>query len=245
MVSIVAYFRVSSDKQGERGLGMQAQQNAVDAYAEREGAHIIARFTEVESGRRNDRPQLEKALARAKRKKARLLVARLDRLGRDAHFLLSILKRGVDVAFCDLPQLPAGPTGRLVLTTMASIAEWEAGIISERTKAALQAYKAQGGLLGSARPGHWDGREHLRKAGLAKAVLAATAQRRAKAQEVYADVIDRMQALRRAGKSYREIARTLNEEQRQEGQPSHGPSMNPMTVLRVLRRAEEGANAAK
>lgn len=103
---------------------------------------------EVESGKRNKRPELEKALKHAKTANAVLVVAKLDRLARNARFLLGIVESGVDVAFCDLPQMPSGSMGKFFLTMMAAVAELEGGMISERTKAALDAAKRNGKKLG-------------------------------------------------------------------------------------------------
>src|SRR5690606_29222952 len=106
----------------------------------------------VESGKRNDRPELARALSHAKLTGATLLVAKLDRLARNVRFLHSVLESGVEVAFCDLPQVQ-GAMGRFIVNQMAGVAELEAGLISERTKAALNAAKARGVQLGGYRGG--------------------------------------------------------------------------------------------
>lgn len=111
---------------------------------------IVAEFTEIESGRRNDRPALEEALAVARVHQVPLVVAKVDRLTRSVAFLSKLLEAGVDVRFADLPSIE-GPTGRFMLQQMASVAELEAGLISSRTKAALAAAKARGKLLGGHR----------------------------------------------------------------------------------------------
>lgn len=137
--SLVAYYRVSTDLQGRSGLGIEAQKAAVAEYAARAGAAIIHEFEETESGKRNDRPQLAAALAVCRARRATLVVAKIDRLARNARFLLRVAEESGEggVAFCDLPQLPVGPMGKFFLTVMAAIAELERGLISERTKAAL------------------------------------------------------------------------------------------------------------
>jgi DNA invertase Pin-like site-specific DNA recombinase len=150
---LIAYYRVSTVKQGTSGLGLEGQEAAVTAYARGADAILIRAYTEVETGKRADRPELAKALADCKRSKATLVIAKLDRLTRNARFLLALVEGGADVAFGDLPHLPPGSVGKFLLTQMAAVAELEAGLISERTKAALAAYKARGGLLGAARPG--------------------------------------------------------------------------------------------
>ena len=164
MAGIVAYFRVSTKKQGESGLGLEGQAAAVETFGRQAGKPIIARYVEVESGKRSDRPELARALAHARRGKATLCVAKLDRLARNVEFLARVMNSEVDFVACDNPA-----ANRLTLHILAAVAEAEAKAISERTKAALQAAKARGVKLGSARPGHWNGREEARLAGLAKA----------------------------------------------------------------------------
>jgi DNA invertase Pin-like site-specific DNA recombinase len=143
----VAYYRVSTDRQGKSGLGLEAQKDAVQARLNGGRWQIVDEFTEVESGKRASRPQLDAAIAACKKHKARLLVAKLDRLSRNVAFLLELIDSGVDVLFADLPELN-GAMGKFVLITMANVAELEAGLVSERTKAALKAAKARGVKLG-------------------------------------------------------------------------------------------------
>ncbi|WP_038972309.1 recombinase family protein [Bradyrhizobium genomosp. III] len=148
----VAYYRVSTRKQGQSGLGLDAQRAAVANHLGDLQANVIAEFTEVESGRRNDRPALDEALAAARLHRAALVVAKVDRLTRSVGFLERLLEAGVDVRFADLPAIE-GPTGRFMLQQMAAVAELEAGLISARTKAALAAAKARGQRLGGNRGG--------------------------------------------------------------------------------------------
>jgi DNA invertase Pin-like site-specific DNA recombinase len=147
----VAYYRVSTDKQGRSGLGLEAQAQAVERYADTVRGLILSSFTEVESGKRNDRPELAKALASARAQKATLIIAKLDRLARNARFLLSVVEGSGEggVTFCDLPTVPAGPVGKFLITQMAAVAELEAGLIGQRTRAALQAAKTRGVKLGN------------------------------------------------------------------------------------------------
>ncbi|MCA3565624.1 MAG: recombinase family protein [Methylocystis sp.] len=148
--TFIAYFRVSTAKQGLSGLGVDAQRDAVQRYLNGGDWRIISEFTEVESGRRSDRPALEKALAAARLHRASLVVAKVDRLTRSLAFLSRLLEAGVDVRFADLPAIE-GPTGRFLLQQMAAVAELEAGMISTRTKQALAAAKARGKALGGSR----------------------------------------------------------------------------------------------
>ena len=143
----VSYYRVSTDKQGKSGLGLEAQKEAVEQRLNGGRWQLIEEFIEVESGKRASRPQLDAAIAACKKHKAKLIVAKLDRLSRNVSFLLKLIDAGVEVLFADLPELN-GAMGKFVLITMANVAELEAGLISERTKAALKAAKARGVQLG-------------------------------------------------------------------------------------------------
>ena len=150
----VAYLRVSTSRQGESGLGLDAQRAAVSKYVASCGGSVFSEFVEVETGKGSNallkRPQLRAALDCAKKQNATLIVAKLDRLTRSARLLLELVEsaNGAEIVFCDLPQLPKGPVGRFMLTQLAAVAEFEAGMISERTKAALQAARARGVRLG-------------------------------------------------------------------------------------------------
>lgn len=141
----VAYYRVSTDRQGQSGLGLDAQREAVARHIGQ--AELVAEFTEVESGRKNDREQLAHALSLAKRTKATLVIAKLDRLARNVHFISGLLESNVPFVCADMPE-----ADRTFLQMMAVFAEWEARKISERTKAALAQVKAQGRKLGSPTP---------------------------------------------------------------------------------------------
>jgi DNA invertase Pin-like site-specific DNA recombinase len=145
----ISYLRVSTDKQGRSGLGVEAQREAVTRYLNGGDWKLIKEYVETESGKRADRPQLAAALKYAKAIGATLVFAKLDRLTRNVDLLRSLVASDVDLVFCDLPHVPAGAMGRFLLTQMASVAELEAGLISERTKAALAAAKARGVKLGN------------------------------------------------------------------------------------------------
>jgi DNA invertase Pin-like site-specific DNA recombinase len=153
MTKYVAYARVSTDKQGRSGLGLEAQQEAIRSYLKPGDELLVPTYVEVESGKRSDRPELAKALDHAKLTGATLLVAKLDRLSRNTKFLLTLLDSGSDVVFCDLPHIPSGAVGRFMVTQMAAVAELEAGLISKRTKDALKAAKDKGVRLGGYRGG--------------------------------------------------------------------------------------------
>lgn len=144
--AFVAYLRVSTDKQGRSGLGLEAQQAAINAFLQPEDRLLAPPFVEVESGRDSERPQLRAALARCRRTGATLLIAKLDRLSRNAHFLLGLQEAGVEFVAADMPN-----ANRLTVGIMALVAEEEARAISARTKAALAAAKARGVKLGGDR----------------------------------------------------------------------------------------------
>jgi DNA invertase Pin-like site-specific DNA recombinase len=142
--AFVAYLRVSTVRQGESGLGLEAQRATVEAFARQHGGTIVSSFVEVETGKRSDRPELAKALEAARRGKATLLIAKLDRLARNVAFIANLMDAGVDFLACDQPF-----ASRLTLHILAAVAEDEARRISERTRAALRAAKARGRKLGS------------------------------------------------------------------------------------------------
>ena len=146
----VSYLRVSTDSQGRSGLGLEAQRQAVTNHVRQTGGEVLAEFQEVESGKRSDRPQLALALTSCRLRGATLIIAKLDRLARNAQFLLSVVEGtgSHGVTFCDLPAV-TGPVGKFLVTQMAAVAELEAGLISQRTKAALAAAKVRGVRLGN------------------------------------------------------------------------------------------------
>jgi DNA invertase Pin-like site-specific DNA recombinase len=143
--SFVAYYRVSTQRQGQSGLGLEAQKTAVLAHVA--GREIIEEYTEVESGKKADRPELRKAIALARKHKATLIIAKLDRLARNVRFIAELMESDVDFVACDLPT-----ANKLTIQIMAAIAEHERDIISERTKASLAAAKERGTVLGAANP---------------------------------------------------------------------------------------------
>jgi DNA invertase Pin-like site-specific DNA recombinase len=228
MPNVIAYYRVSTRQQGQSGLGLEGQRAAVEAYARQAGAEIRANYIEVESGKRSDRPELARALAHARRSRATLVVAKLDRLARNVEFLAKLMNSEVDFIACDNPA-----ANRLTLHILAAVAEAEARATSDRTKAALAAAKARGTKLGSARPGHWDGREDRRLDGLKKARSVGAGVIRQKARESYADLLPAMARMKGAGMSLREIAGKLNGD----GHTTRrGRAWNPVQVRRVLER---------
>ena len=205
----ISYLRVSSQKQGASGLGLEAQRQAVAGYLNGGRWELAKEFVEVESGKRNDRPALDTALRACRLQNATLIVGKLDRLARNTRFLLKLVeesgKRGV--VFCDLPHIPEGPTGKFMVTQMAAVAELEGAAISQRTRSALAAAKARGTVLGGRRVSkrQWAGiAAEGRKTG--------TAVRSQMATEWAKDVLPIVEDIRQSGAtSLREIADGLNE----------------------------------
>jgi DNA invertase Pin-like site-specific DNA recombinase len=189
----VAYYRVSTARQGISGLGLDAQRKSVADYLNGGAWRLLGEFEEVESGKNSARPQLAAALAQCKRTGATLVVANVSRLTRSLGFLTTLLDAGVEVRFCDMPTLE-GPTGRFMLQQMAAVAELEAGLISQRTKAALAASKARGRVLGG-----------YRGSKPPEAALGVSA-RQEKAASFSAGLAPLARSLHAEGKSLREIA---------------------------------------
>lgn len=151
--SYASYIRVSTQKQGHSGLGLEAQQAAVMRYVHERHGGLMKEFKEIESGRKGmkGRPELDQALTFCRKHRCTLVIGKLDRLARDVRFFLEVIDTSkVDIAFADLPDVnPSSAEGRMVLVSMANFAEFEARRISERTKAALAATKARGRVLGA------------------------------------------------------------------------------------------------
>jgi DNA invertase Pin-like site-specific DNA recombinase len=154
-MKIIGYFRVSTSKQGESGLGLEAQKAAIEGFARQRNACLMKTFTEIESGKLNDRPQLSQAIHLCRVTGATLLIAKLDRLSRNAVFLLTLRDSGIDFVAADMPN-----ANKLTVEIMALIAQHEREAISKRTKEALLAAKARGTKLGNP-----NGSAALRRAG--------------------------------------------------------------------------------
>lgn len=221
---IVAYYRVSTKQQGESGLGLEGQVASVEAYSKANHCIIIKSYKEVESGKRSDRPELARALAHARRAGAALVIAKLDRLSRNVHFLSGLMESGVEFKACDNPH-----ANRLTVHILASVAEDEARRISERTRVALLAAKARGTRLGAAR----EGARRLTPEDAARGRRAAAGVRADQAHAAYADLAGELAGMREAGLTLRAIAAALNEEGHTTRQ---GKPWNPEQVSRVLKR---------
>jgi len=182
---LVSYLRVSTAQQGSSGLGLDAQGAAIERYAAKAGGTVIGTFTEVESGKLNDRPQLQAALHLARVTGATLVIAKLDRLSRNAAFLLSLRDAGVKFVAADMPE-----ANNLTVGIMALVAQEEREAISRRTCEALQAAKARGTKLGNP-----NGASALRRAGKGNvyAVTALKVQAQSRA-EMLRPVVQALQA---------------------------------------------------
>jgi len=192
----ISYLRVSTDRQVKSGLGIEAQRNAVDEFLNGGSWSLVKEYTEVESGKRTDRPKLDDAIKACRAYGAKLVIAKLDRLSRDAHFLLGLEKAGIDFVAADMPN-----ANRLTVGIMAMVAEEERRMISRRTKDALAAAKRRGTRLGG------DRGVVPSKAARAKAVEAVKARADSRAADL-APIIKDLQAA--GAESLRAIAAGLN-----------------------------------
>lgn len=212
----VAYFRVSTDRQGKSGLGLEAQRKSVLDYLDGGRWTLIAEFTAIESGKRNDRPELERALAACKKQKAKLVIAKLDRLSRNLAFIATLMDSGVEFIAVDNPH-----ANKLTVHILAAVAQHEREIISARTSAALQAAKARGKRLGNPK--------------LAQARRHAEVAKKDIADRYSANILPVIRKIQGSGvKSLRGVARALAAR----GIPTaRGGAWTPVQVSAILRRA--------
>jgi len=219
----VAYYRVSTKRQGRSGLGLDAQRTAALGFA---GDDIIKEFKEVETGKMADRPELRKAIAYAKLMKATLLIAKLDRLSRNLHFISTLMETKVNFVCCDNPT-----ANRLTIHILAAVAEEEARAISERTKNSLNAARERGVKLGAANPAIRKALEKVRSQEIAG--KAAAKAHRERDLEGYRDLMPEIWDLRQNGFSYQAIADHFNERKipNKEGRP-----WNRQIVFKLLKR---------
>jgi len=208
----IAYYRVSTDRQGQSGLGLEAQQAAVEQHLKGGDWTLIESYTEIESGKRNDRPQLDAALAACKRHKATLVIAKLDRLARNVAFVANLIESGVSFLAVDNPHAT-----KLLVHMLAAFAEHERDMISQRTREALAAAKARGVELG----------KHGK-------ILAR--QNRAEADRFAHQIKPVILDLRASGiTSIRALAKALN---KREVATAAGGQWHPTTVHRLIRRID-------
>lgn len=221
---MVAYYRVSTKKQGDSGLGIDAQKAAVAGHVSGAGCELVASYVEVESGKNDARPELAKAISHAKRAKATLVIAKLDRLARDVHFVSGLMKAGVAFTACDNPT-----ANNLTIHILAAVAEDEARRISERTKAALRAAKVRGTVLGATIAAN------RTREGTLKGVAAARIAKATQRLEAYVDLGPMIVELATQDLSLQKIADAMNER----GEVTRrGRRWNAMQVSRVLAAAK-------
>lgn len=219
--TFVAYYRVSTDRQGKSGLGLEAQKEAVRAHLNGGPWKLVAEVIEVESGKRNDRPKLQEALGLCRLHQATLIIAKLDRLARNVAFVSNLMESGVEFVAADFPQ-----ANRLTVHILAAVAEHEAKAISERTKAALAAAKARGVKLGGDRGGLHVGRA----IGIAHSLKA----RKERANQRAYDVGPIITELNSSGLSLRDIAKELTK--RSIPTPRGKSEWTAMQIKRVIDR---------
>jgi DNA invertase Pin-like site-specific DNA recombinase len=225
MPTIVVYYRVSTDKQQRSGLGIEAQKAALRQYIDRTGAESIGSYTETESGKRSDRPRFARAVAHAKRSRATLVVAKLDRLARNLAFLDELQRSRLNFVALDCEH-----ANKAMLQMMMVMAEWEGDQVSVRTKAALAARRERGELLGAENPAC----RNLTRAAMKAGRVAGADANRAKADDAYADILPDMTAWRGQSVTLAGIAERLNAD----GHTTRtGKPWSPGTVANVLRRA--------
>ena len=216
----VAYYRVSTERQGRSGLGLDVQKAAVHAFLSSRPHELIVEQVEVESGRNDDRPRLNEAFALCRSHRATLIIAKLDRLARSVAFVSHIMESGVDFIAADFPE-----ANRLTIHILSAVAEHEARMISERTKAALQAAKARGVTLGG-------DRGNL-PAVAAQGALASSLMRTRRADERARDLAPLVASLRLDGCTYREVAAEF---QRRGVPPARGDTWTGRKVSRLAHR---------
>jgi DNA invertase Pin-like site-specific DNA recombinase len=198
----VSYLRVSTQRQGISGLGLEAQREAVASYLNGGKWSLVQEVVEVESGKRNDRPAIAEALRLCRLHRATLIIAKLDRLARNVHFISSLMESGVEFIAVDFPQ-----ANRLTVHILAAVAEYEASMISARTKAALGAAKARGVKLGGQR-GSLDRMGPMAKQGNAASAIV----RRAACAKRNEDLLPVIEDIKSAGLyTPQQIADGLNE----------------------------------
>jgi DNA invertase Pin-like site-specific DNA recombinase len=211
----VSYVRVSTDKQGRSGLGLEAQRKAVADYLNGGSWELVGEFQEVESGKNAARPELQKALAACKKHRATLVIAKLDRLSRNVAFIANLMESGVQFVACDAPHAT-----KFNLHILAAVAEFEREQISKRTRDAMAAAKARGQTFGGPN--------------LDRARQASQRSHKALADQHAANVAPIIREVQRAGlKTYRKIADALNA--RGVG-TARGGAWHASTVRNVLRR---------
>lgn len=213
----IGYVRVSTIGQAVEGVSLDAQRHAIEQHAKAAGLDLIGvEADEGVSGKSASiRPGLQRAIDTACRRRAVLVVYSLSRFARNTRETLELSERleraGADLASITERIDTSGACGRMIFRMLSVLAEFERDLIAERTRVALAEKKRQGAPLGSARPGHWDGREDRRRDGAAKGSAKAAEIRRASARSLYDAARPVALEMRGSGASYRTIAHALND----------------------------------
>jgi len=214
----IAYYRVSTDRQGRSGLGLDAQQTAVRSYLNGGSWDLVGEFTEVESGKNNSRPELAKALEACRKHRARLVIAKLDRLSRNLAFIAALMESGVEFVAVDNPH-----ANKLTVHILAAVAQHEREMISERTRNALQAAKARGKVLGNPK--------------LREAAITGSAAVKASADRFAANVLPVVKEIQASGATTNSaIADKLNE---RKVATARGGRWSHVQVAGILSRSQE------
>ena len=222
----ISYCRVSTDQQGIRGLGIEAQRAAIAGYVDRSGGELVEEYVEVESGKRADRPQLRESLAACQRLGARLIIAKLDRLSRSMSFIANLMESRADFVIVDMPD-----ANRLTIHIMAAVAENEREAISKRTKAALRAAKARGVKLGNP--------HGIRKEAAARGRKLGLDARIGKARKFALMMYGTVRKMQGEGLSLNAIAKRLNEDGTLTASGRAG-SWTATAVRNIIRQAAVG-----
>ncbi len=222
---LVTYLRVSTDRQGKSGLGLEAQRTALAMFAQVNGFDLVAEYVEVETGKGTDaldrRPQLASALACARKRKCAVVVAKLDRLSRDVAFIAGLMAQRVPFVVADL----GADADPFMLHIYAALAEKERAMISDRTRKALAALKAKGARLGN-------------RTNLAEAGASGAAVNKRKADGFAANIRPVIDSLEASGVgSYRAIAAALNDRR---VEPARGGRWTAVQVSRIIERSRAG-----
>jgi len=229
-MNYVVYYRVSDQKQGKSRLGLEAQQAMFTHLLLGRPGEVVGEYTEVETGKTlkksQRRPELSKAIAHARVAGATLVIAKLDRLARNVAFISALMESQLPLICCDMPE-----ADKFTLHILAAVAEREGAMISERTSAALQALKARGVKLGSARPGHWEGKEHFR--GWRKAQKVAREVVQEEMSQRYEPLVPWIREMLAGGLNYRQIISALNAKG---CKTRRDKPWNLATLSRVIRR---------
>lgn len=222
MSGYIAYYRVSTDKQGKSGLGLDAQKKQVHDFIANSNGRLTGEFIEVESGKNNDRPELARAIRQSQLTGCKLVIAKLDRLSRSLNYITSLAESRIDFVVCDLPGCD-----QFTINLYGALAQRERELISSRTKSALQAAKCRGKVLGSP--------QNLNEVAAAKGRVLGVEAIQSRADEFASKVAPIIQNYMAEGMSLNQIAKKLNEDNILTARGKAG-SWTPTAVKNILKR---------